>query len=91
LLGRLLREQLPGVGYVPGAATFLAWLDCRGLGLGDDPAAVFLDRGRVALSPGQDFGGQGAGFARLNIGTSPELVAEAVRRMAAAVAAARSG
>jgi len=90
LLDRLLREQLPGVGYVPGAATFLAWLDCRGLRLSDDPAAVFLDHGRVALSPGMDFGSQGAGFARLNIGTSAELVTEAVRRMAAAVAAARA-
>ncbi len=85
LLGRLLREQLPEVGYVPGSATFLAWLDCRNLGLGDDPAAAFLDRGRVALSPGPDFGHQGTGFARLNIGTSPELIAEAVRRMAVSV------
>ena len=84
LLARLLREQLPGIGYVPGSATFLAWLDCRHLGLGDDPAAAFLERGRVALSPGADFGVQGAGFARLNIGTSPELIGEAVRRMAAA-------
>ncbi len=87
LLTRLLAEQLPEVSYRPGAATFLAWLDCRKLGLGDDPAAVFLDRGKVALSPGPDFGRQGAGFARLNIGTSPELMTEAVRRMAAAVAA----
>ncbi|MGI9007835.1 MAG: MalY/PatB family protein [Streptosporangiaceae bacterium] len=89
LLSRLLSEQLPEVGYHPGAATFLAWLDCRKLGLGDDPAAVFLDRGKVALSPGPDFGREGAGFARLNIGTSPELITEAVRRMAAAVAAVR--
>lgn len=88
LLARLLREQLPEVGYVPGAATFLAWLDCTRLGLGDDPAAAFLARGRVALSPGMHFGVQGAGFARLNIGTSPELVTEAVARMAAAAGCA---
>ncbi len=88
VLAAQLRAQLPDVGYVPGQATFLAWLDCRGLGLGDDPAAAFLDRGRVALSPGRDFGEHGAGFARLNIGTSPELITEAVRRMAAAVPAA---
>jgi cysteine-S-conjugate beta-lyase len=84
LLARLLREQLPRVGYVPGSATFLAWLDCRNLGLGEDPAAAFLERGRVALSPGPEFGVQGASFARLNIGTSPELISEAVRRMAVA-------
>jgi cysteine-S-conjugate beta-lyase len=85
LLARLLPAQLPGVRYAPPDASFLAWLDCRKLGLGDDPAAAFLERGRVALSPGPDFGTQGTGFARLNIGTSPELITEAVRRMAAAV------
>jgi cystathionine beta-lyase len=84
LLARLLAEHLPEVGYVPPEASFLAWLDCRRLGLGDDPAAAFLDRGRVALSPGPEFGAAGRGWARLNIGTSPGLVAEAVRRMAAA-------
>ena len=89
LLSRLLSEHLPEVGYRPGAATFLAWLDCRKLGLDDDPAAVFLDRGDVSLSPGPEFGRKGAGFARLNIGTSPELVTEAVRRMTAAIAAER--
>jgi cystathionine beta-lyase len=88
LLETLLDEQLPGVGYRRPQASFLAWLDCRQLGLGDDPAATFLDRGRVALSPGPDFGRQGNGFARLNMGTSPELLAEAVRRMAAAVGVA---
>ncbi len=85
LLSRLLGDHLPGVRYVPPEASFLAWLDCRALGLGDDPAAAFLDRGRVALSPGPDFGAPGNGFARLNIGTSPDLISEAVRRMAAAV------
>lgn len=88
VLGAQLAGQLPGVGYVPGSATFLAWLDCRKLGLGDNPAAAFLERGRVALSPGREFGEQGAGFARLNIGTSPELISEAVGRMATAVPAA---
>jgi cysteine-S-conjugate beta-lyase len=85
LLARLLREQLPEVGYVPGPASFLAWLDCRRLGLGDDPAEEFLARGRVALTGGPSFGSQGTGYARLNIGTSPELITEAVRRMTATV------
>lgn len=86
LLTSLLAETLPAVGYVPPEASFLTWLDCRRLGLGDDPAAAFLERGRVALSPGPDFGDQGRGYARLNIGTSPALIGEAVKRMAAAVA-----
>ncbi len=88
LLGRLLTQLLPDVGYIPAQASFLSWLDCRSLGLAD-PAGVFLERGRVAVSSGTDFGTQGAGFVRLNIGTSPDLVTEAVRRMASAVSAPR--
>lgn len=88
-LARLLAAELPEVGYLPGPASFLAWLDCRKLGLGDDPAAAFLERGKVALTPGTYFGPQGAGYARLNIGTSPELLAEAVRRMAVGATPAR--
>jgi cysteine-S-conjugate beta-lyase len=88
LLSRLLAEHLPAVGYTQPQASFLAWLDCRALGLGDDPAAAFLDKGRVALSRGPDFGGQGRGFVRLNMGTSPALITEAVRRMAATLDAA---
>jgi cysteine-S-conjugate beta-lyase len=87
VLAGLLAERLPGVGYVQPEASFLAWLDCRALGLGDNPAAAFLAGGRVALSPGPDFGVQGTGFARLNIGTSAELMTEAVNRMAAALPA----
>jgi cysteine-S-conjugate beta-lyase len=85
LLDSLLAKHLPGVGYVPPAATFLAWLDCSALGLGPDPAAHFLDRGRVALTPGPDFGPRGAGFVRLNLATSPEILTEAVTRMAASL------
>jgi cysteine-S-conjugate beta-lyase len=84
LLRDLLADQLSGARYQPPQASFLAWIDCRGLGLDGDPAARFLERGRVALSPGPDFGRPGHGFARLNMGTSPELLAEAVHRMAAA-------
>ena len=72
---------------MPPEASFLAWLDCRALGLGYDPAAAFLSRGRVALSAGPGFGAQGRGFARLNMGTSPDLMGEAVRRMTAAIPA----
>ncbi|WP_289019720.1 MalY/PatB family protein [uncultured Ornithinimicrobium sp.] len=81
----LLAQHLPTVHYHRPSAGYLAWLDCRELGLGDDPAAAFLERGRVLLSPGPAFGPGGAGFARLNIGTSEELMAEAVRRMARAL------
>lgn len=82
LLGELLREHLPRVRWVAPQASYLAWLDCAELGLGPDPAAAFLARGKVALSQGPAFGREGAGFARLNIATTRPLLEEAVRRMA---------
>jgi len=84
-LADLLGTELPQVGYVPPQAGYLAWLDCRALGLGDDPSVAFVERGGVALSPGPTFGEQGKGFARLNFGTSGPLLAEAVRRMRSAL------
>ncbi|MFF7981410.1 MalY/PatB family protein [Streptomyces sp. NPDC007901] len=86
LLADLLDRHLPGIRYRPAQATYLAWLDCRALGLGDDPAEVFLERGRVAVNSGIPFGTGGAGHVRFNLATSPEIITEAVRRMAAALA-----
>ncbi len=85
--GRLLGERLPGAAYTPPEASYLSWVDCAGLGLGPEPAAVFLDRGRVALGRGLDFGAPGDGFVRVTIGTSSALLANIVDRMAAAVGA----
>ncbi|WP_371525217.1 pyridoxal phosphate-dependent aminotransferase [Streptomyces sp. NBC_01283] len=85
LLASLLAEHVPAVGYTPAQGTFLAWLDCRELGLGDDPAEVLLRRGRVALNSGSTFGTGGEGFVRLNLAASPDVLTEAVRRMASAV------
>lgn len=85
LLSDLLGRHLPEVGYTMPEGTYLAWLDCRSLGLGDDPAAAFLERGRVAFNSGLPFGTGGAGFVRFNFATHPDILHEAVRRMAAAV------
>jgi cysteine-S-conjugate beta-lyase len=85
LLADLLAATLPEVAYTPPRAGYLTWLDLRALELGDDPTEALLERGRVALNPGPAFGPQGAGHARLNIGTSPALLEEAVKRIATAV------
>ena len=67
---------------IGGGSSELAWLDFRELGWGDDPAARILEEARVALNPGADFGTQGAGFVRLNLACSPEVLTEAIDRIA---------
>lgn len=89
VLADLLAEHLPGVRYRPPEGTYLGWLDCRPLELGDNPGGRFLKYGRVAFSRGSDFGAPGVGHVRFNFATSRALVEEGVRRMAAAVASER--
>ena len=83
-----LAERLRAIAWRPPQATYLAWLYCSGLGLGDEPAAAFLKDGRIALGRGLDYGAPGAGFVRLNFATSPGHLSDAVARMAGAGASA---
>ena len=81
LTAELLAEHLPGVRYTPPAATYLAWLDCRAFGLGDDPSRAFAERG-VQLNEGPEFGELGLGHTRLNFATSGHVLRAVVQRMA---------
>jgi cystathionine beta-lyase len=101
LLEDLVAEHLPGTTLRRPEGTYLAWLDCRALGLdntpldGDlgvvsdlaGPAKFFLDHARVALSSGHVFGAGGVGHVRINYATSPDILTAAVRRMGGALAA----
>ncbi|MGH9055052.1 MAG: MalY/PatB family protein [Acidimicrobiales bacterium] len=89
VLGELLREHLPDVGYTAPEATYLAWLDCRRLGLDVEPADFFLEHARVATSPGAAFGADGAGHVRFNFATSRAILEQAVEAMGAAVSRRR--
>ena len=81
VLATLLQKHLPGIDYAVPDATYLAWLDCRALDLGDDPAETFRRVG-VELSSGPRFGSRGLGFARLNFATGPTVLTHIVEAMA---------
>ena len=81
LVYRFAAERLPGVKLQPMEATYLAWLDVRGLEL-DNPVKFFEDAG-VGLSNGNDFGAPG--FVRLNFGCPRARLLEGLERMARAL------
>jgi cystathionine beta-lyase len=84
---RFVAEELPGVRLHPPEGTYLAWLDCNALALEPSPYEFFLQRARVALSDGPNFGTPGRGFARINFATSRAILGEALERMAKALRA----
>ena len=80
---RALRSCCPSgvrLAHAP-EASYLAWLECDF----DDPFGRFLERGRVALQDGTSSARRTPRYARMNVGTRPDLVREAVRRMAQAL------
>jgi cystathionine beta-lyase len=88
LLGALLAAEVPEVRYRAPEGTYLAWLDCSGLGV-DDPAALFLREGGVAVNDGPPFGAGSEQHVRLNFATSTDLLVQIVARMGRAARTTR--
>lgn len=82
LIAELLKEHLPEISYNPPQHSYLAWLDLSELNLGETPSEVILEKSRVALNPGHIYGSQWKNFARLNFATSPEIITQAITKMA---------
>lgn len=76
-----IRTNLPAIKIHTPQATYLAWLDCRALGLETDPYTFFLEKAKVALNKGADFGGDGESFVRLNFACERATLVEALERM----------
>jgi cystathionine beta-lyase len=84
-LATLLSKELPDVGYRIPDFSYLAWLDLKELKLGENPAEVLLERGKLAVNPGITFGAESSNFVRLNFATSEEILTEAISRMVSCV------
>ncbi|MGQ9832733.1 MAG: MalY/PatB family protein, partial [Candidatus Villigracilaceae bacterium] len=82
-----VRDRLPGIRTTVPEATYLAWLDCNNLlangKIEGSAHKFFLEKARVALNEGADFGPAGEGFVRLNFGCPRQTLTEALDRMSA--------
>ena len=78
--------EIPGVELIEPEGTFLLWLDFRSTGLQPDELTAFLrGKARWAVTRGEAFGTEGAGFARLNIACSRAKLDAALHRLGTAV------
>lgn len=87
ILREAIAEKIPRARLVIGPASFLAWIDFSSYFAHTDAdrqaAAAILEHAQVALTPGDGFGGrQWGNWARLNFATNPQILMEAVDRMA---------
>ncbi len=85
LLQAELSARVPDITMPVPRATYLAWLDFSAYDLATEPATILLKRGRLALTPGTPFGSSGTQHARLNFACSPDIIREAVARIATAL------
>jgi len=90
LVSDFIAEKLPELAVFPLEGTYLVWIDCRGLGLGDGELKnFFMRRAGIWLDEGAKFGSGGSGFMRLNIACPRSLLEEALRRLEKAMAESR--
>ena len=77
-----LSDHIPKIKLIEPEGTYLAWLDCRELGLSvqnlDD---VIMNNGKVWLSAGSSFGKGGAGFERMNVACPRSVLINALERL----------
>ncbi len=79
-------QRIPRIRVIKPQATYLVWLDCRGLGLDDMALRSFMrDKAKVGLDDGFLFGDGGSGFQRMNIACPRSILEEALGRLETAV------
>ncbi len=82
LVESFLETHIPQIIPVRPEATFLVWLDCRGMGMSDKELNdFFLKKARLALNQGIQFGPGGEGFMRLNIGCPKATLLKGLNRL----------
>lgn len=83
-------DGIPGITMTRPEGTFLAWLDCSGLGMDDDSLEeFFVHRARLGLNRGSTFGPGGEGHMRMNLACPRQTLATAIKRLEGAVAELR--
>lgn len=78
----LLAEKLPLARTHMPHCSYLAWIDFSGYQLEVDPFTHLLEEAKVAFVPGIRFGENFNHFVRLNFATSPEIITDAINRVA---------
>ncbi|MBR5731793.1 MAG: pyridoxal phosphate-dependent aminotransferase [Firmicutes bacterium] len=82
LFGSFLKENIPEIRMIEGHATYLSWLDARGLAEDDVPFQEFLRKdARLFVSKGSAYGAAGKGFLRVNLACPRSMALNGFERL----------
>ena len=77
-----IEKEIPQLSVMDPQATYLLWIDCRKLGKSDEELKdLLLNKGKLALEPGNKFGKGGEGFVRMNVACSRETLRDGLSRL----------
>lgn len=80
-----LKKNMPKMGMIRPQASFLVFLDARGLGLPHDELVKFFIReAKVGMNDGAMFGEEGSGYMRMNLGCPRSILEKALNQIKAA-------
>ena len=86
LVEQFCRQHIPQIKPIRPQASYLVWLDCRGLNLNHEQIVeLFTKRAKLALNDGAMFGSEGSCFMRLNVGTTRAVLTTALEQLRSAV------
>jgi cystathionine beta-lyase len=77
-----LEKNIPQIKVYRPQASFLVWLDCRGLRLNHKKLiTLFQEQARLALNDGVLFGAEGNGYMRINVGCPRSTLKTALEQL----------
>ena len=86
LLDKYFKENIPKIKYSKPQGTYLAWLDCRNLGIEYKDLRDFVfTNAKIELQDGIHFGSGGEGYLRLNFASPKQIIIEALERLKSAL------
>ncbi|MGD6778929.1 MalY/PatB family protein [Sutcliffiella horikoshii] len=83
---KYIQKEIPSVEASKPEGTYLLWIDCRKLGLGEEELKRrLLHKGKLALESGSKFGKEGNGFVRMNVACTKATLQDGLQRLKTAL------
>jgi cysteine-S-conjugate beta-lyase len=82
LIQKFMTEKFPSIKVIDSEATYLLWIDFRGLGMGKEELDKFLaEDAKMWLTGGYIYGDEGCGFERINLACPRSTIEKGLKQL----------